>query len=189
MADCDPSPRRSIPLLVLGLGNVLCADDGLGVVAVCRLAESYELPDGVQALDGGTLGLSLLPYVEEAEKLVLIDAVRADAPVGSQVRLDADEVGPAIAHRLSPHQVGVAEVMDAARLRGRHPREVVLLGLVPESLETRLGLSPALEAALPELVERVAAETRRLGHPLSGRVEAGRSAPGFVPARPDPTSL
>jgi hydrogenase maturation protease len=169
---------------MLGLGNVLCADDGLGVVAVSHLAESYELPDGVQALDGGTLGLSLLPYVEEAEKLILIDAVRTDAPPGAPVRLEGNEVGPAIAHRLSPHQVGVADLMDAARLRGRHPREVVLLGLVPESLETRLGLSPALELAVPELVERVAAEAERLGHPLSRRADAGDAARSFVPVRP-----
>ncbi len=174
---------------MLGLGNVLCADDGLGVTAVAHLAECYDLPEGVQVLDGGTLGLSLLPYVEEAEKLILIDAVRTDAPAGSPVRLDGDEVGLAIAHRLSPHQVGVADLMDAARLRDRYPREVVLLGLVPESLETRLGLSAALAAAVPSLVERVAKEARRLGHPLLRRAGAGDAALAFVPVRPAPPGL
>ncbi len=164
--DCDPSPTHSIPLLILGLGNVLCADDGLGVMAVARLAESYRLPEGVRLLDGGTLGLSLLPYVEEAEKAILVDAVRDDARAGALVRLEGDEVGPAITHRLSPHQVGVADLMNMARLRGRHPRELVLLGLVPESLETRLGLSAAVEAAVPDLVRRVAEEAGRLGHRL-----------------------
>ena len=96
----------------------------------------------------------------------------------------AGEIGSAIAHRLSPHQVGVADLMDAARLRDHYPREVVLLGLVPESLETRLGLSPALEAAVPELVERVAAEAERLGHPLSRSADAGDAALRFVPVRP-----
>ena len=171
-------------ILVLGLGNVLCTDDGLGVVAVAHLAESYELPEGVQAMDGGTLGLSLLPYVEEAEKLILVDAVRTDAPAASPVRLEGDEVGPAIAHRLSPHQVGVADLMDAARLRDRYPREVVLLGLVPESLETRLGLSPVLAAAVPALVERVAEESRRLGIPLLRRAHDGSVALSFDPVRP-----
>ena len=185
----DASPERSIPLLVLGLGNVLCADDGLGVVAVARLADSFEVPEGVEALVGGTLGLSLLPYVEEAEKLILIDAVRIDEPAGSPVRLDGEDVGPAIAHRLSPHQVGVAELMDAARLRGRHPRDVVLLGLVPETLETRLGLSDSLASAVPALVERVAEEADRLGHPLRRRANAENAAVSFIPVRPAPPGL
>jgi hydrogenase maturation protease len=180
----DPLWEGPVPLLVLGLGNVLCADDGLGVVAVAHLAEDYEVPEGVQVLDGGTLGLSLLPYVEEAETLILVDAVRTDAPPGSPVRMEGDEVGPAIAHRLSPHQVGVADLMDAARLRGRYPREVVLLGLVPESLETRLGLSGELEAAVPALVERVAEEARRLGQPLMRREPDGKAALPFAPVRP-----
>ena len=114
---------------------------------------------------------------------ILIDAVRIDEPAGSPVRLDGEDVGPAIAHRLSPHQVGVAELMDAARLRGRHPRDVVLLGLVPETLETRLGLSDSLASAVPALVERVAEEADRLGHPLRRRANAENAAVSFIDSR------
>ena len=74
---------RSRSLLVLGLGNVLCGDDGLGVAAVEALARSYRPSEGMRLLDGGTLGLALMSYIEESEDLILVDAIRADAPPGS----------------------------------------------------------------------------------------------------------
>ena len=169
-------------LLILGLGNVLCADDGVGAAAVARLCRERVAPPGVQMLDGGTLGLSLLPLVESARDVLLVDAVRADAPPGTLVRLDGDDVMPAALERLSPHQVGVADLLEAMRLRDRLPRRLVLLGVVPESLELRLGRSPAVESALPALVERVVAEARALGYELPPRgdheASAGRGAAG-----------
>jgi hydrogenase maturation protease len=77
------------PLLVLGLGNVLLADDGVGSAAVTELRDRYEPCDGARVLDGGTLGLSLLPYLDQADIVILVDAIRADAPPGSLVRLQA----------------------------------------------------------------------------------------------------
>jgi hydrogenase maturation protease len=163
---------RPIGLLILGLGNVLCGDDGLGVAAVRRLRERYEFPGDVVVLDGGTLGLSLLPYLEDAERVLLVDAIRDDRPAGSFVRLSGDEVGPAVANRLSVHQVGVADLLDAARWTGHLPDELVLLGLVPESLELSIDLSPPLKAQLETLVERVAEEARRMGFEPAPRGEA-----------------
>lgn len=156
-----------IPLLVLGLGNVLCGDDGVGSAAIAQLDRRYESPAGVQVLDGGTLGLSLLPYIEDAQQVILIDAVRGDQPAGSFVRLEGNDVAPAVANRLSPHQIGVSDLLDGARLRARYPRRVVLHGLVPETLELGLRRSPAVQRNLPELVERVVAEAARLGHVFS----------------------
>jgi hydrogenase maturation protease len=151
------------PLLVLGLGNVLLEDDGIGAAAVSLLLHRYEVPRGVQVLDGGTLGLSLLPYLDDADAVILVDAVRADGAPGSFVRLTGDEVAPAVATRLSPHQVGVADLLDGARWLGRYPRRVVLLGLVPDSMELVVGLSPCVRSSLPELVERIADEAGTLG--------------------------
>jgi hydrogenase maturation protease len=163
------SAARPDRLLILGLGNLLCADDGLGVAAVQRLWDLYEAPEGVRILDGGTLGLALLPYVEDAERVILIDAIRDDAAAGSFVRLEGDEVAPAVEHRLSVHQIGVADLLDGARWRQRLPSTLVLLGLVPESIELRFGLSPSVKRRLPELVHEVAAEAARLGFPLRPR--------------------
>ncbi len=163
----DSAPPPS--LLVLGLGNVLCRDDGLGVAALEQLSRRYAAPAGVVILDGGTLGLALLAHVADADDLILVDAVRTAAPAGSLVRLAGDEVAPAVRERLSVHQIGLADLLDGMRWLGLRPRHLVLLGLVPASLELGLGCSPAVAAALPRLVEEVAQEATRLGHPLPPR--------------------
>lgn len=171
-------------LLILGLGNVLCADDGVGAAAVVRLARERRVPPTVWVLDGGTLGLSLLPLVESARDVILVDAVRADAPPGTLVRLGGEQVLPAALERLSPHQIGVADLLEAMRLRASAPRRLVLLGIVPESLELRLGRSPAVDAAMPALQESIVAEARALGHELSPRggheTDAGHGAAGIA---------
>jgi len=158
------SDERYVPLLVLGLGNVLCGDDGLGAVAVHILQRRYRAPDGVLVLDGGTLGLSLLPNLEQAREAILVDAIRTDGAPGSFVRLEGDDVAPAVAARLSVHQVGVLDLLEAARWRERYPTRLVLLGLVPESLELGVVRTRAVEAALDGLVDRIVAEARDLGH-------------------------
>ena len=93
-------------MLVLGLGNLLLGDDGLGTAAVARLEREYDVPAGMRLADGGTLGLALLGLFAESKHAILVDAVRADAGAGSLVRIDGEEVAPAVRERLSPHQVG-----------------------------------------------------------------------------------
>lgn len=157
---------RPISLLVLGLGNRIWGDDGAGSVAVELLSRRYAAPPGVAFLDGGTLGLSLLPYLEDSREVIILDAIRADAPAGSFVRLTGEEVAPAVRERLSPHQIGVADLLAGVELVGRAPERLVLLGLVPESLEFGLERSPSVEAAIPLLVERAVEEARCWGHEL-----------------------
>lgn len=158
------SERRHAPaLLILGLGNVLCGDDGLGVAALARLARGWVCPPGVRVRDGGTLGLALMPLVEAARDVILVDAVQAAGPPGTLVRLEGEEVSRAACERLSVHQVGVADLLGALALRGRLPRRLVLLGLVPATLELQLGRSPAIEAALPGLVDAIVTEAARAG--------------------------
>jgi len=170
---------RRTPLLILGLGNMLCGDDGLGPAVVECLAAEYAGAPGVEVLDGGTLGLSLLPLFEEAQRVILVDAVRVDAPPGSVVRLEGDDVGPIVATRLSPHQVGVADVLALARLRGRFPERLILLGAVPESLTQGVGLSPVVAGQVADLVVRVVGEAAAMGVPLrrrGGTIPAGGAA-------------
>jgi hydrogenase maturation protease len=167
-------------LLVLGLGNVLCSDDGLGAAAAARLLAEWEPPAGTQVLDGGTLGLSLLPYLDEARDVILLDAIRAEGPAGAFVRLDGEDVAPAVATRLSPHQIGVADLLDGARWLDRYPRRLVLLGLVPASIDLGIDLSPDVERGVPGLVASAVEEAGRLGYVFTRRSQplepAGRLA-------------
>jgi hydrogenase maturation protease len=134
-----------------------------------RLRRRYELPPGVRAIDGGTLGLSLLGEFEGVGDLILVDAVAVDAPPGEPVRLRGEAVESAARERLSVHQIGVADLLDALRLLGALPRRLVLQGLVPRTVELGLGRSPEVEAGLDGLVEAIAEEARRMGFPLRRR--------------------
>ena len=164
MSDADRTP-----LLILGLGNLLCTDDGVGAAAVHRLLREYRTPEGVLVLDGGTLGLSLLPHLMAADVAILVDAIRTDDPPGTLVRLEGEDVAPAVAARLSVHQVGVADLLDSARLLDRYPPRVILLGLVPASLELGVELTPAVATQLPLLVAAVVEEARAHGFAFAGR--------------------
>jgi hydrogenase maturation protease len=157
---------QSRELLILGLGNVLLGDDGLGPAAVTRLQRRFDLPDGVEAADGGTLGLALLALIAESDRVILVDAIRHDAPAGSLVRIEGDNVAPAVRERLSPHQVGVADLLDAARLAGCYPVSVTLLGLVPEKIDLGVERSAAVESGMDALVEAIVLEASALGYKL-----------------------
>jgi hydrogenase maturation protease len=172
---------EAVDLLVLGLGNPLCGDDGAGVAAVARLRERYEPPPGVVVLDGGTLGLSLLPYLRQARTVILVDAIAADAPPGTLVRLEGSEVAPAAAHRLSPHQVGVADLLDGARLLGGYPEALRLVGIVPAQLELSVERSPAVEARIDDLVRATVDEAARMGHTFKRRDSHADGLPRSAP--------
>ncbi len=156
---------------MLGLGNILLGDDGVGVRVVERLQSRYDVPMGLRILDGGTLGLDLLPYVEDAERLLLIDAVQAGQAPGTLLRLEDEEVPAFLALKLSPHQMALPDLLAAARLRGRYPSKVVLWGVQPGLMTTSLDLSPAVAAQVDVLLDRVLADLGRWGFKLTRRRE------------------
>ena len=177
----EPAPqaaRKNIGVLVLGLGNVLLGDDGLGAAAVARMERDYCVPPGVRLEDGGTLGLSLLGLLTDSDHVILVDAVRTDAPPGTLVRLDGADVMDAVRDRLSPHQVGVADLLDAARLIDSYPTAVTLLGLVPDVIDLAVARSSAVDGGLDELVSAIVREVQSLGYKMVREPEtAGRPRP------------
>lgn len=167
------------PLVVMGLGNVLWGDDGLGIAAVHRVMRGFDAPQRVRVLDGGTLGLALLPIIQDAERVILIDAIRAPGrDAGALVRIEGDDVAPAVRERLSPHQIGVSDLLDAARLLDCYPTHLILLGIVPQRLEFGISLSPAARRPLDSLVNRVVEQAMEWGFPFSPRAGGGNIARG-----------
>jgi hydrogenase maturation protease len=163
-------------VVVLGFGNLLMADEGVGVHCIAALEAGYRFPAGVRCIDGGTSTEVLLEDLEDLDELILVDAVASGARPGSLVRLEGAEVPAAFTTVLSPHQVGVSDLLAELALLGRSPRRVVLFGVEPERIELDLELSPVVAARLPELCAEVVAELGRLGLAPSERPR--RHAPG-----------
>jgi len=150
-------------ILLLGLGNILLQDEGLGVRAVERLTSRYRLPATIQAMDGGTMGLDLLPYLEQATDLLIIDAVQIDQPPGTLVRLEGDAIPSAFSLKMSVHQVGLQELLALGDLQGTLPRRIVVWGMEPAVLDWGLDLSPQVGNQLDNLIQAVVQELGKWG--------------------------
>lgn len=158
-------------LAVLGLGSVLMGDDAAGAHVLCHLESEWELPAEVQMLDLGTPGPELARIIEGLDALIVVDTARTrDGVPGEVLLLRRDEIlrGPA-PERLSPHDPSLRGALAAAELLGTAPREVLLVGIVPEEVSLGLSLSPAVRAALPQAAVAVTAELERLGFPARRR--------------------
>jgi hydrogenase maturation protease len=148
-------------ILVLGIGNLLWADEGFGVRAVEAMHARWSFPERVTLLDGGTQGLYLLPYLEAADALIVFDAIDYGLVPGALKVVRGDAVPSFLgARKMSLHQTGFQEVIATAELLGRRPRDLMLIGVQPEALEDYGGglrpavaaqIGPAVEIALTEL--------------------------------------
>jgi hydrogenase maturation protease len=149
--------------VVLGLGNTLHTDDGIGPHAVERLRNDPRMPADVALIEGGTLGLELLTYIWDCSYLLVLDAVDVGQPPGTLVRMSSQEV-QTLPSQGSVHQLGVADLLVALRVLASRTPEVVLLGVQPASTEWGTELSPAVAAVLPALVDAAVAELCRRPH-------------------------
>jgi hydrogenase maturation protease len=149
--------------VVIGLGNVVLSDDGLGVHAVQRMQERSELPEGVELVEGGTAGLLLLPTLADARRVIIVDAIDTGAPAGTLVRLDGDEWASAFELRMTPHDVGLVDLLGAAQISGAWPEQLVLHGVQPASITIGTELSAPVAAALEPLLDAIEAELRVWG--------------------------
>lgn len=145
-------------ILVLGLGNLLMTDDALGGRVIATLEQRFTFPAQVALLDGGTLGLDLLPRLEGIDKLLVVDALEMDAAPGTLFRLAGDEVPRAFAGKLSVHQMGLQDLLAVAELLGHLPAQLVVWGAQAASIEMGTELSAALAPALERVVEAVVGE-------------------------------
>jgi hydrogenase maturation protease len=142
---------------IIGLGNVLHSDEGFGIAALNSFRESSDFFDGVHCIDGGTQGIYLLDYIESCDAVIVFDAL-IPVEYDRGVYVYRNEELPAFIHRkMSSHQMGFSELIGLARLRGKMPREIVLIGVPPKNLELSMDLSPEVALLLPEAVEAASA--------------------------------
>lgn len=150
------TPERQSNVLILGIGNLLLSDEGVGVHAVRRLAQR-ELPPGVEVLDGGTSGADLVDHLDGRNKVVVIDAASGDGPPGTVYRCEARELIEQEGS-LSLHEFGLADSLHMAERLGCAPQRVIVLGVQPATMEPGLDLSPEVAAVLPGIIRLALAE-------------------------------
>jgi len=151
----EPLDGANWHTLILGIGNILWADEGFGVRTAEALNAAYRFPAGVRLMDGGTQGIFLLPWVRSADNLLIFDAIDFGLEPGS-LRLIRDEDVPCFmgAKKISMHQAGFQEVLSSAALSGQYPGRLALIGVQPELLDDYGGsLTPCVRARIPRAIE------------------------------------
>jgi len=153
--------------LIFGAGNLLCSDEGFGVHFIQYLEKHYCFQDDVELYDGGTLGIMVTHLLEEADRVFLIDVVDAKGEPGDVFRYEKEEfLLGRLPIKMSPHQIGIQEVLTLSEFRGRIPDQVSLFGIIPQSYDAGVELSPLLADKLPGLAELVVDELRAAGHEI-----------------------
>lgn len=166
--------------VVIGLGNPLLTDDAVGLAAAAALATRHALPDEIELLDGGTWGMTLLPAIEAADRVLFLDAIDTAAAPGTVTRLDGEAIPQTLALLMSPHQIDLREVLGVCALRGTTPRVMVALGVQPESMATHVGMSAVVAAQVDRLADAAADVLRGWGHRVAARDRTTTGAAAHV---------
>lgn len=146
-------------VLVVGIGNILLADEGIGVRVIETMARLSPPPD-VELLDGGTSGADLIDYIADRPKVIVIDAVKTEHPPGTILRLGPEDLLGSEEAKISLHDLGLLETLAMAVQMGCPPKQVVIFGVVPASLACSLELSPVIANLVPKIIDLILAEAR-----------------------------
>lgn len=150
-------------ITILGVGNILYRDEGVGIRAVERIEALYDFPDHIVPVDGGVLGVNLMGVIAQADKLVVIDAVYNGGRPGDLHRLEGDQIPKRIVAKNSLHQVDLLEALTLVSAIDRHP-ETVIVGIEPQDIKTLdVSLTPLIESRLDDLVAMALKEVERFG--------------------------
>ena len=154
----DQQKHVAAPVLILGIGNILLGDEGVGVRVVERMRES-DLPPGIELCDGGTSGAGLIDEIADRQKLIVIDAMQAGAVPGTVFRMCMENLLRE-ENQLSLHEFGLSDTLAMASRLGCAPLEVVIFGVQPGEISLKLSLSPEVSAIVPDLISVVLHEAR-----------------------------
>lgn len=141
-------------ILVLGIGNILLRDEGIGI-RVIEYLQQRKIPDDVELLDGGTAGADLLDHICGRDKVIVVDAIQADYPPASIVRFGPEDLIPADAPQLSMHSLDLPQTIAMAHMLNCPPKEVIIVGIQPQKVECGMELTAVLQAAVPNIAEFV----------------------------------
>jgi hydrogenase maturation protease len=150
-------------IVVLGIGNILLTDEGVGVRTIEALERDYVLPADVEVIDGGTCGMEMLEQLENLDGLIVVDCVRCNQPPATPVRLKGDDVPVFFRTKLSPHQVSLSDVLASLEFTDRAPKSIAIVGMQPVSMALGLELSPEVAVKVPDLLAMTLAELQLLG--------------------------
>lgn len=167
--------------IVIGLGNILLSDEGVGVHAVYALQKHFDFPEEVRVVDGGTLGLDLLPWIEGVEKVLFIDAVNLGREPGAFAVLENGDLPSFLEPKLSFHHVGLSDILFASAFMETNPEKIVLIGMQPERTEAGINLSPAVAKNFGELLKAILKKLREWGIEIKGKT---LEEPSYVPGHP-----
>lgn len=143
-------------ILLLGVGNVLLTDEAIGVRAIEAFERRFDIPAGVEVLDGGTAGMELLETMASRDHLIIVDAVLASKKEpGSILILKDSEVPRLFTNKISPHQLGLADVLSALHMTDESPKRLTLIGVIPESLEPHIGMTPTVANAIDGVLDKI----------------------------------
>ena len=145
------------PILVLGVGNILQSDDGVGVHVVEKMRDDIQ-SDEVDVCDGGTAGLDLISIVDNRRVVIVVDAVNGGEKSGTVYRLTPEDIDEPNLRFDSLHQVGLLETLNMAKMTGRAPMRTVIVGVQPEVVDWGLSLSPAVQDQIPKIINQVKKE-------------------------------
>ncbi|MDD2919350.1 HyaD/HybD family hydrogenase maturation endopeptidase [Rhodoferax sp.] len=152
--------------VVLGIGNTILSDEAAGVRAVEALEQAFRMPANVLVIDGGTSGMEMIEDLSNLDFLLVLDVVLTGAAPGTLVKIAGDEIPVFFRDKLSPHQIGLPDVLASLELLDAIPKEIVVLGVEPISLELGMDMTPTVAATIPELVNRTVAELSARGYVL-----------------------
>lgn len=153
--------RKKMKIMILGVGNILMKDEGVGV-RVIEYMKNLNLPKEVELMDGGTSTALLFPYFTEVDHLIVIDAVKGKMPPGSVYRLKPEDLLLSEEDLISIHNLGLIDALYMAAQIGKQPKTVTIFGIEPKEIDWGMDLSPEIKALLPRIVKLVLQEINRL---------------------------
>jgi hydrogenase maturation protease len=154
-------------ITIMGLGNILLMDEGVGVHTVRAFQERYSVPDEVEIIDGGAAGLDLLPFIEGREKLLMVDAVNFDREPGYIDILENEAVPAKFTTKASLHHLGLMDVLSIVKLSNASPKEICLIGIQPKNMELGLDMTPEMWDKINTLIERMVSKLHEWNVPCA----------------------